>query len=189
MVWQPKYYKEEIIWHRNQMTILVYHILDGIVSIILYLKCIFNNISLCEFHQGKLLLHLTIPFEEKPKTNLPSDNLKYYRQRKQITTRQLAEKLDIVPLTVVMYENGKYPIPYDVAIKLTDVLEIEVSFTETLKSVRTALGLSQKAFVERIGIVYQATTIKSKKAIADRHERFIRRYMLRLKRPVYKLHF
>ena len=144
---------------------------------------------MCEFHQGKLLLHLTIPFEEKPKTNLPSDNLKYYRQRKQITTRQLAEKLDIVPSTVVMYENGKHPIPYDVAIKLTDVLEIEVSFTEALKSVRTALGLSQKAFVERIGIVYQATTIKSKKAIADRHERFIRRYMLRLKRPVYKLHF
>lgn len=82
---------------------------------------------LCEFHQGKLLLHLTIPFEEKPKTNLPSDNLKYYRQRKQMTTRQLAEKLDIVPSTVVMYENGKRPIPYDVAIKLADVLEIEAT--------------------------------------------------------------
>lgn len=120
---------------------------------------------LCEFHQGKLLLHLTIPFEEKPKTNLPSDNLKYYRQRKQMTTRQLAEKLDIVPSTVVMYENGKRPIPYDVAIKLADVLEIEatllcddfsrflsVPYTEALKSVRTALRLSQKAFAERIGI-------------------------------------
>ena len=121
---------------------------------------------LCEFHQGKLLLHLTIPFEEKPKTNLPSDNLKYYRQRKQMTTRQLAEKLDIVPSTVVMYENGKHPIPYDVAIKLAEVLEIEASllyddfsrflsvpYTKALKSVRTALGLSQKAFAERIGIV------------------------------------
>ena len=121
---------------------------------------------LCEFHQGKLLLHLTIPFEEKPKTNLPSDNLKYYRQRKQMTTRQLAEKLDIVPSTVVMYENGKHPIPYDVAIKLADVLKIEASllyddfsrflavpYIEALKSVRTALGLSQKAFAERIGIV------------------------------------
>ena len=121
---------------------------------------------LCEFHQGKLLLHLTIPFEEKPKTNLPSDNLKYYRQRKQMTTRQLAEKLDIVPSTVAMYENGKHPIPYDVAIKLADVLEIEASllyddfsrflavpYIEALKSVRTALGLSQKAFAERIGIV------------------------------------
>ena len=71
--------------------------------------------------------HLMIPFEKKPKTNLPSDNLKYYRQRKQMTTRQLAEKLDIVPSTVVMYENGKHPIPYDAAIKLADVLEIEAS--------------------------------------------------------------
>ena len=118
-----------------------------------------------------------------------------------MTTRQLAEKLDIVPSTVAMYENGKHPIPYDVAIKLADVLEIEASllyddfsrflavpYTEALKSVRTALRLSQKAFAERIGL-YQATTIKSKKAIADCHERFIRRYMLRLKRPVYKLHF
>ena len=162
---------------------------------------VFNHTSLCEFYQGKLLLHLTIPFEEKPKTNLPSDNLKYYRQRKQMTTRQLAEKLDIVPSTVVMYENGKHPIPYDVAIKLADVLEIEASllyddfsrflavpYTEALKSVRTALRLSQKAFAERIGL-YQATTIKSKKVIADRQERFIRRYVLRSKRPIYKLHF
>ena len=80
-----------------------------------------------------------------------------------MTTKQLAEKLDIVPSTIVMYENGKHPIPYDVAIKLADVLEIEVSllyddfsrflavpYTEALKSVRTALGLSQKAFAERI---------------------------------------
>ena len=127
---------------------------------------IFNHTSLCEFYQGKLLLHLTIPFEEKPKTNLPSDNLKYYRQRKQMTTRQLAEKLDIVPATVVMYENGKHPIPYDVAVKLADVLEIEASllyddfsrflavpYSEVLKSVRTALGLSQKAFAEQMGLV------------------------------------
>ena len=127
---------------------------------------IYNHTSLCEFYQGRLLLHLTIPFEEKPKTNLPSDNLKYYRQRKQMTTRQLAEKLDIVPSTVAMYENGKHPIPYDVAIKLADVLEIEASllyddfsrflavpYTEALKSVRTAQGLSQKAFAEQMGLV------------------------------------
>ena len=84
---------------------------------------IFNHTSLCKFHQGKRLLHLTILFEEKPKTNLPGDHLRYYRQRKQMTTRQLAEKLDIVPSTVAMCENGKHPIPYDVAIKLADVLK------------------------------------------------------------------
>ena len=127
---------------------------------------IFNHTALCEFHQGKLLLHLTIPFEEKPKTNLPGDNLRYYRQRKQMTTRQIAEKLDIVPATVMMYENGKHPTPYDVAVKLADILEIEASllyddfsrflavpYTEVLKSVRMALGLSQKAFAEQIEVI------------------------------------
>mgnify|MGYP002328538846 CR=1 FL=1 len=127
---------------------------------------IFNHTSLCEFHQGKLLLHLTIPFEEKPKTSMPSDNLRYYRRRNNLTTRQLAEQIGVVPATIVMYENGKHPIPYDVAIKLADVLKIEVSllydefsrflavpYTEALKSVRTALGLSQKDFAEQIGLV------------------------------------
>lgn len=131
--------------------------------------CICNSIfihtSLCEFYQGRLLLHVTIHFEEKPKTNIPADNLRYYRQRKQMTTRQLAEQVEVVPATVVMYENGKHPIPYDVAIKLADVLEIEVSllyddfacflsvpYAEALKSIRTALGLSQKDFAEQIGL-------------------------------------
>ncbi len=119
------------------------------------------------FIGGKLLLYLTIRFEEKPKTNLPGDNLKYYRQRKQMTTRQLAEKLDIAPVTVVMYENRKHHIPYDIAIKLAYVLEIEVSllyddfsrflvvpYTEALKCVRTSLGLSQKDFVKRKDMQY-----------------------------------
>ena len=78
-----------------------------------------------------------------------------------MTTRQLAEKLDIAPVTVVMYENRKHPILYDIAIKLAYVLEIEASllyddfsrflampYTEALKSVGTSLGLSQKAFAE-----------------------------------------
>lgn len=128
---------------------------------------IFNHTLLCEFYRGKLLLYLTIRFEEKPKTNLPGDNLKYYRQRKQMTTRQLAEKLDIAPVTVVMYENRKHHIPYDIAIKLAYVLEIEVSllyddfsrflvvpYTEALKCVRTSLGLSQKDFVKRKDMQY-----------------------------------
>ena len=64
-----------------------------------------------------------------------------------------------------MYENGKHPIPYDAAVKLADIWGIEssllyddfsrflaVPYTEVLKSVRTALGLSQKNFAERIGI-------------------------------------
>ena len=86
---------------------------------------IFNHTSLCEFHQGRLLLHLAIPFEEKPKTNLPGDNLRYYRLRKRLTTRQLAEQIDVVPATVLMYEQNKHPIPYDVANNLSKALEVD----------------------------------------------------------------
>ena len=97
---------------------------------------------------------------------MPSDNLRYYRQRNNLTTRQLAEQIGVVPATIVMYENGKHPIPYDVAIQLADVLKIEVfllydefsrflavPYTEALKSVRMALGLSQKAFAEQIEVI------------------------------------
>ena len=45
-----------------------------------------------------------------------------------MTTRKLAEKLNIASVPVTMYENGKHPIPYDVAVKLADILEIEASF-------------------------------------------------------------
>ena len=53
---------------------------------------------------------VTIPFEEKPTSNLPGDNLRYYRQRKSLTTRQLAEQIDVVPATILMYERNKHPI-------------------------------------------------------------------------------
>ena len=135
---------------------------------ILYCVCndILNHTSLCEFYRGRLLLHLTIPFEEKPKSDLPSDNLRYYRQRKNMSTRQLADCIDVVPATILLYENGKHPIPYDIALRLAEVLEIDVfllfddfsrflavPYAEALKSVRMALGLSQKAFAEQMEIV------------------------------------
>lgn len=74
--------------------------------------------------------------------------------------------MDIVPATVVMYENGRHPIPYDVATRLAEILGIEATLlyddfsrflaaphTKALKRVRTALGLSQKAFAKQIGIM------------------------------------
>lgn len=112
------------------------------------------------------MLHLTIPFEEKLKTNLPGDNLRYYRSRKQLTTRQLAEQIDVVLATILMYEQNKHPIPYDVANKLSKTLEVDAGVlyddfadflaaphSEALKSIRLALGMSQKAFAEHIGVI------------------------------------
>lgn len=71
------------------------------------------------------MLHLTISFEEKPKTNLPGDNLRYYRLRKRLITRQLAEQIDVVPATNFMCEQNKHPIPYDVANELSKALEVD----------------------------------------------------------------
>lgn len=70
------------------------------------------------------MLHVMIPFEEKPTSNLPGDNLRYYRQRKSLTTRQLAELIDVVPATILMYEQNKHPIPFDAANGLADVLDV-----------------------------------------------------------------
>ena len=91
---------------------------------IVFAMIFFNHTSLCQFYQGRLLLHVTLPFEEKPKSNLPGENLKYYRQRKSLTTRQIAERIEVVPATILMYEQNKHPIPYDVTNSLASVLEV-----------------------------------------------------------------
>ena len=127
---------------------------------------IFNHTSLCQFYQGRLLLQVTIPFEEKPTSNLPGDNLRYYRQRKSLTTRQLAEQIDVVPATILMYEQNKHPIPFDVANSLADALDVNADllyddfavflvtpYSEALKNIRMSIGMSQRAFAEHIGVI------------------------------------
>ena len=127
---------------------------------------IFNHTSLCQFYQGRLLLQVTIPFEEKPTSNLPGDNLRYYRQRKSLTTRQLAEQIDVVPATILMYERNKHPIPFDVANSLADALDVNADllyddfavflvtpYSEALKDIRMSIGMSQRAFAEHIGVI------------------------------------
>ena len=51
--------------------------------------------------------------------------LKYYRQRKCLTTRQLAESVGIAPATVLMYERERFPIPYQTAVAMAEILEID----------------------------------------------------------------
>ena len=112
------------------------------------------------------MLQVTIPFEEKPTSNLPGDNLRYYRQRKSLTTRQLAEQIDVVPATILMYEQNKHPIPFDVANSLADALDVNADllyddfavflvtpYSEALKDIRMSIGMSQRAFAEHIGVI------------------------------------
>ena len=59
-----------------------------------------------------MLMHLHFCFEGVPTEETPAAMLKYYRQRKGLTTRQLAESVEVVPATVLMYERGQFPIPH-----------------------------------------------------------------------------
>ena len=65
-----------------------------------------------------------------------------------------------------MYEQNKHPIPYEVANALSKSLEVDAGilyddfadflaapYSEAFKSIRLALGMSQKAFSEHIGVI------------------------------------
>lgn len=91
--------------------------------------------------------------------------MRYYRQLRGLTTRQLAEKLNIVPATVLGYEQGRFSIPYDIAVLSAKVLQISESllfddfcifigtpYTELLHTVRKRYGLNQVDFAENAGV-------------------------------------
>lgn len=91
--------------------------------------------------------------------------MRYYRQLRGLTTRQLAEKVNIVPATVLAYEQGHFPIPYEISIAAAEMLQVskELLFddycvfisapcTELLHTVRKSYGLSQIDFAKNAGI-------------------------------------
>lgn len=70
-------------------------------------------------------MHFKLCFKSIPNEPTPLAMLRYYRQRKELTTRQLIENIGIIPLTVLMYEHGQFPIPYQAAAAFSDILEID----------------------------------------------------------------
>ena len=70
-------------------------------------------------------MHLKFCFESIPDESTPAAMLRYYRQRKGLTTRQLAESVGIVPATLLMYESEKFPIPYQTEVAMAEVLEVD----------------------------------------------------------------
>lgn len=110
-------------------------------------------------------MHLKFCFENIPIKPTPAAMLRYYRVRKGLTTRQLAESVGIVPATLLMYENEKFPIPPQTATNLANILKIEPSllfdefarfivapYSERLQSIRKTYGVSQKSFATNAGI-------------------------------------
>ncbi len=114
-----------------------------------------------------MLMHFIFCFEGVPTEQTPVEMLKYYRQRKGLTTRQLAESIGVVPATVLMYERGQFPIPYQTAVAMAEVLEIDRNllfdefaqfidypYSDKLREVRKAYGLNQTDFAEKANICY-----------------------------------
>ena len=112
-------------------------------------------------------MHLLFYFEGVPTEKTPAAMLKYYRQRMGLTTRQLAESVGVVPTTVLMYERGQFPIPYQTAVAMAEVLEIDRNllfdefaqfmdypYSDKLREVRKAYGLNQTDFAEKANICY-----------------------------------
>ena len=110
-------------------------------------------------------MHFQFCFESIPNELTPAAMLRYYRQRKGLTTRQLAESVGIVPATLLMYEREKFPIPYPTALAFADILEIDRNllfddfarfidypYSNRLREVRKAYGLNQADFAEKAGI-------------------------------------
>ena len=138
-------------------------------SSILWCKCngILNHTDLYEYKHGKMLMHFQFCFEGVPTKQTPAATLRYYRQRKGLTTRQLAESVGIVPATLLMYEREKFPIPYQTAVAFADILEIDRNllfddfaqfmdypYSEKLREVRKAYGLNQTDFATKANICY-----------------------------------
>ena len=118
-----------------------------------------------EYRHGKMLMHLRFTFESLNTLNSPGEYVRYYRQLRGLTTRQLAEKLNIVPATVLGYEQGHFPIPYEISIAAAETLHISeellfddfcifisAPYTEVLHTVRKRYGLNQVDFAQKAGI-------------------------------------
>ena len=112
-----------------------------------------------------MLIHFRFVFESLTTLSSPGEYMRYYRIRQGLTTRQLADKLHIVPATVCGYEQGRFPLPYDIAVAVSELLHIPANlifdeycsfisfpYTERLQKIRESYNLSQTEFANKADI-------------------------------------
>lgn len=137
-------------------------------------------------------MHLKFCFEGVPTEQTPAAILRYYRQRKGLTTRQLAESVEIVPATLLMYERERFPIPYQTAVSIAEVLEIDENllfddfaqfmdypYNDKLREVRKTYRLNQATFAEKAGIslsIYSKWESGSRKPSRKMYEQLVATY-------------
>ena len=146
-----------------------YRELPEVESFISFSECngTLNHTDLYAYKHGKVLMHFKFCFESIPNQPTPAAMLRYYRQRKGLTIRQLAEGVGFVPATVLKYESKQFPIPYPTAVAFADILEIDRNllfddfarlidypYSDRLCEVRKVYGLNQTDFAEKANICY-----------------------------------
>ena len=124
-----------------------------------------NHTGIYLYSKGKIMIHLTFDYKTDEKCTTPGQYLKYHRTFQGFTTRELAEKVGIVPATLVLYENDRHPIKHSTAVALANALGIDRNrlldkytafvdypYSSLLKKVRQDLSLTQIQMAELIGI-------------------------------------
>ena len=124
-----------------------------------------NHTGIYLYSKGKIMIHLTFDYKTDEKCTTPGQYLKYHRTFQGFTTRELAEKVGIVPATLVLYENDRHPIKHGTAVALANALGIDRNrllgeytafvdypYSALLKKVRQELSLTQMQMAEVIGI-------------------------------------
>ncbi len=111
------------------------------------------------------MLHLRYDFESNEFCDTVGQRLRFYRQLKGYSTRQLADMVGVVSATITLYENDKHPIKYKTAVSIAEVLEINRTLlfddyttfvdypcNKLLKELREQLELNQSEIATMIGV-------------------------------------
>ena len=146
---------------------------------------ILNHTEVYHFAKGKLILHLWYDFESDDNCDTIGKTLRYYRLHRGYSTRELAEKVGVVPATLTLYENDKHPIKYKTAVLLAEVLGIDrkLLFDEysafvdypcnvLLREVRERLSLNQSQMAQEIGVAQSAYSAWERAVRTPRRQKY-----------------
>jgi transcriptional regulator with XRE-family HTH domain len=116
------------------------------------------------------MIHLSLDYRDDKACSTPSEYLRYHRTMRGLSTRELADKVGVVPATLAIYEkDNNHPIKYDTAVALAEELGIDrkrlfdeytafidCPYQELLRQVRQDLSLTQEQIAEEIGVAQNA---------------------------------
>ena len=150
----------------ENMLLMVRHISQEIIYAPLYIHSfqLFMPRTLVEAEK------FNITYSDPDKLTTTSDKLRYYRYKKALLQRDVADYAEIDRSTYIHYENGMDYYPPDKLSKITDLLEIDMTDLlddynafingqgQQIRALRKKMKLTQKDFGECFGV--HAGTVK-----------------------------